>query len=417
MHFVDDSGGINNTLQLPQNSSWRGETVIRGIGTYSTDYGGRATQSDIQYSQLVGNMSDQFTITVPTNTSFVTLNATMGPNNGWLDVGYSPPPPTGVQQTSSSDCYNPYIVPNVISHYRVLDPTIQYKMTIFSYYDADNKYAAHGVGVSSVTFYSAEQPKPKKSNVGGIAGGVVSDLSSTRLRYTEDTDIDGYQVGGVLGALLVVGLGLFFWRRRRVGPRPLEPLEGEIEEAVVTPYSQRSELAEQHKSRAMLTPLPTDSHMISTFSTNDVSQAPQGRDLDMLFPAGRGRRPVDPQMSSTVSSPSEFDSTGRSLSYTESTAPKGMRRMTDSSMPTRIRTRTYTQHADAGGLLPVEVENENVDVPPVYNPQWGSATDVGASTVVSYSSGAEPVVASTEPIVPAPVEGETLDFTRDRKRG
>lgn len=94
-------------------------------------------------------------VQVPTNTTFLVINGTVGPQFGVYDVRCEPQPPFfGWRSTSA---YSMWAAAPVIIWYVPLDPAIQYACYVQSAKQNSEQSPdmLGGVGVSSFTFFSS----------------------------------------------------------------------------------------------------------------------------------------------------------------------------------------------------------------------------------------------------------------------
>ncbi|CAK9787118.1 hypothetical protein CC85DRAFT_328643 [Cutaneotrichosporon oleaginosum] len=142
------------------------------------------------------------TVNLPKNSSYLVLHGYSGPNYGtlWLDIEPAPPGVSTLPVERNTN--KPWLVYDTLFEVP-LDPTAEYTVTYTT------KEGALGAGVylasTGVLEYQEntlnpftggwkDGTKPKKRNLGPFIGGAV---------------------GGGIGAILLVGLIVFLWRRRR----------------------------------------------------------------------------------------------------------------------------------------------------------------------------------------------------------
>lgn len=103
---------------------------------------------------------------VPSNSSMMMINGTMGPDHSTASVVVSPLPISYSPDISSDDSdkrvvYNPWIARDAVIYLAILDPAVEYDVTITPSDDTpvDSVNGTSGpvknrIGLHSVTFYS-----------------------------------------------------------------------------------------------------------------------------------------------------------------------------------------------------------------------------------------------------------------------
>jgi hypothetical protein len=86
------------------------------------------------------------------------INGTMGPDHGWAEVTISPLPLSYDTDSQSKVLYNPWIAKDAIIELAILDPAVEYNVTIEARGSAlnssDPSSRMDRIGLHSVTFYS-----------------------------------------------------------------------------------------------------------------------------------------------------------------------------------------------------------------------------------------------------------------------
>lgn len=128
-------------------SNWAAQGAWGSGANLIADYGGASIN-------LSANGNDSCTFTLPTNTSYVFFNGTLGPYNNGATVLTVLPAPPGTGQGGKIKWNAPaqYNIPNAAMYYTALDPAVQYTMSL----GTDDPAHAGNAGFTGITLYSTK---------------------------------------------------------------------------------------------------------------------------------------------------------------------------------------------------------------------------------------------------------------------
>jgi len=101
-----------------------------GPWNVSTHIGGVGGQPAIAYPHMQGFNNSEVTFQIPRNTSFMYINGTLGPTARRHAFTLNPGSPSGLISGGGGEPNMPWVVPYAIVYMVLLDPTVQYNISI-----------------------------------------------------------------------------------------------------------------------------------------------------------------------------------------------------------------------------------------------------------------------------------------------